>query len=67
MVKESMGFNEFYKESLRVLRITKKPDKIEFKTIVKVAGLGILLIGLIGFILHMVSQGIIRFFGNGGL
>ncbi|MBD3208836.1 protein translocase SEC61 complex subunit gamma [Candidatus Woesearchaeota archaeon] len=50
-----MGFKEFYKESLRVFRITKKPDKVEFKTVVKVSGLGILVIGLIGFIVHMVG------------
>ena len=43
----------FIMESLRVLKITKKPDAIEFKTIVKVSGLGILIIGLIGFIVQM--------------
>ena len=43
----------FIQESIRVLRITKKPDAIEFKTIVKVSGLGILIIGLIGFVVQM--------------
>ena len=43
----------FILECLRVLRITKKPDAIEFKTIVKVSGLGILIIGLIGFLVQM--------------
>ncbi|MBN1274793.1 protein translocase SEC61 complex subunit gamma [Candidatus Woesearchaeota archaeon] len=50
-----MGFKEFTKESMRVLRITKKPDKTEFKTIFKVSGLGILVIGLVGFVLSMVK------------
>lgn len=45
----------FIGECLRVLKITKKPDAIEFKTIVKVSGLGILIIGLIGFIIQMVK------------
>ncbi|MBS3113723.1 protein translocase SEC61 complex subunit gamma [Candidatus Woesearchaeota archaeon] len=45
----------FIMESLRVLKITKKPDAIEFKTIVKVSGLGILIIGLIGFIVQMIK------------
>jgi len=49
----------FYNESLRVLRITKKPDKFEFITIVKVSGLGIALIGLIGFVLTIAKQVII--------
>ena len=43
----------FIQESIRVLRVTKKPDAIEFKTIVKVSGLGILIIGLIGFVVQM--------------
>ncbi|MEK6983569.1 MAG: protein translocase SEC61 complex subunit gamma [Nanoarchaeota archaeon] len=43
----------FIGECLRVLKVTKKPDAIEFKTIVKVSGLGILIIGLIGFIVQM--------------
>ncbi|MBN2459486.1 protein translocase SEC61 complex subunit gamma [Candidatus Woesearchaeota archaeon] len=51
--------SEFWVECKRVLRITKKPDKQEYLTIVKVSGLGILAIGLIGFILHMIYQFII--------
>ncbi|MEK6892202.1 MAG: protein translocase SEC61 complex subunit gamma [Nanoarchaeota archaeon] len=43
----------FIGECIRVLRITKKPDATEYKTIVKVSGLGILVIGLLGFIIQM--------------
>ena len=45
----------FLQESLRVLKVTKKPDAIEFKTIVKVSGLGILIIGGLGFVIQMVK------------
>lgn len=45
---------EFVIECKRVLRVTKKPTNPEFKQIVKVSGLGILLIGLIGFLIQMV-------------
>ena len=45
----------FIQESLRVLKVTKKPDAIEFKTIVKVSGLGILIIGAIGFLVQLVK------------
>lgn len=48
-------FKLFCKECLRVLKITKKPDSFEFKTIVKAAGLGILIIGAIGFIIHLLK------------
>ncbi len=39
-----------------VLRVTKKPTKDEFKTIVKVSGLGIIIIGLIGFVVQIIKQ-----------
>jgi protein transport protein SEC61 subunit gamma-like protein len=44
----------FIIECSRVLRVTKKPNSFEFKTIVKVAGLGIIVIGLIGFLIQMI-------------
>ncbi|MBI3026684.1 protein translocase SEC61 complex subunit gamma [Candidatus Woesearchaeota archaeon] len=43
----------FVQESIRVLKITKKPDATEFKTIVKVSGIGMLVVGLIGFVIQM--------------
>jgi len=46
----------FSQECIRVLRVTKKPTQFEFKTIVKASGLGILIIGLIGFIIQMLRQ-----------
>ncbi len=46
----------FFTESRRVLRVTKKPSMEEFKIIVKVSGLGILIIGLVGFIINMTWQ-----------
>jgi protein transport protein SEC61 subunit gamma and related proteins len=48
-------FKRFIAECGRVLRITKKPDKVEFLTIVKVSALGIAVIGLIGFFLQMIK------------
>ena len=49
-------FKRFVIECRRVLKVTKKPTKIEFKTIVKVTGIGVLIIGLIGFIIQMANQ-----------
>jgi len=50
---------EFILESRRVLRVTRKPDSDELRTIVKVSGAGIILIGLIGFLLQLASQTLI--------
>ncbi len=49
-------FKSFVNECVRVLKVTRKPDKMEFRTIVKVSGLGMILIGLIGFIITMAKQ-----------
>lgn len=46
----------FALECLRVLKVTKKPSNMEFKTIVKVSALGIAIIGLIGFVIQMIRQ-----------
>ena len=46
----------FYRECVRVFKITKKPTKDEYKAILKVSGLGILLIGFIGFLVHFIDH-----------
>lgn len=53
---------DFWIQCKRVMRITKRPDKQEYWTIVKVSGLGILLIGFIGFVAHMIYQLIMMVF-----
>ena len=53
---EKLGrLKELFIESRRVLRVTKKPSGPEFSTIVKISGLGIMLIGLIGFIASLIG------------
>lgn len=50
-----MQFRSFIVECQRVLAVTKKPSGEEFKTVVKVAGMGILFIGLVGFIIMTIA------------
>jgi len=52
----STRMKSFYKECIRVLKITKKPSNAEFKTIVKVSGMGMAVIGLLGFLIQLVKQ-----------
>jgi protein transport protein SEC61 subunit gamma-like protein len=42
------------KQYIRILKLTRKPSKDEFLMISKVAGAGIVLIGIIGFIIYLV-------------
>ena len=53
-VQES--FDKFAKESKRVLRVARKPDGEEDTNFAKVTGIGIILIGLIGFIIVLIGQ-----------
>ena len=46
----------FLKETWRVLRITKRPNRDEFKNLVKVTGIGIAVIGGIGFVIFLIRQ-----------
>ncbi len=54
MNKESV--RAFLKQCERVLKVSKKPDNEEYKTVSKVTGVGIILIGLIGFVLTLLAQ-----------
>lgn len=56
-----LKFLAFCRECWRVLRVTKKPDRQEFITIVKISGLGILAVGALGFLITLVREGIVRF------
>ena len=47
---------KFYKETMRVLRITKKPSRSEFQNLTKVTGLGCAIIGALGFLIFLVKQ-----------
>jgi protein transport protein SEC61 subunit gamma-like protein len=50
-----MTLKSFARECWRVLKITKKPTKDEYQSIVKVTGIGILVIGMIGFIIQLIK------------
>ncbi len=54
-------FRSFTIQCIRVLKITKKPDREEYKMLVKVSGLGIAVIGMIGFLLHVIKVLILPF------
>lgn len=46
----------FLKQCERVLKVARKPDNEEYKTVSKVTGIGILVIGVIGFIIEILAQ-----------
>ena len=54
--KKPSKVRKFIKETMRVLRITKKPDRSEFQNLTKVTGLGCAIIGAIGFLIFILKQ-----------
>ncbi|HIH23462.1 TPA: protein translocase SEC61 complex subunit gamma [Candidatus Woesearchaeota archaeon] len=45
----------FIIQCARVLKVTRKPDRDEYRTLIKVSGLGIAVIGFLGFLLHVIK------------
>ncbi len=50
-------------EYKRVIKISKKPSKKEFEEVLKITGVGMILIGFIGFIIQLFVQLIEGVFG----
>ncbi len=53
-------FKSFLVECRRVWQLTKKPTKTELIAVVKVTGIGILIIGFIGFIINIFWQLVVQ-------
>ena len=52
--KESMA--SFIKQCQRVLRVSRKPDREEYLNVAKITGIGIIIIGVIGFVITIIGQ-----------
>ncbi len=52
--KESVS--RFIKMNQRVLRVARRPDREEFINVAKITGLGIIVIGVVGFIVSLIAQ-----------
>ena len=52
--KESMA--SFIKQCQRVLKVSKKPDREEYVNVAKVTAVGVIIIGVIGFVIILVAQ-----------
>ncbi len=46
----------FYNSSMRIFNVSRKPTTQEYKLMVKVTGVGIILIGLIGFFIKLLFE-----------
>jgi protein transport protein SEC61 subunit gamma-like protein len=46
----------FIKQCRRVLIVSKRPDMEEYQNVTKVTGIGVIIIGVIGFIISILAQ-----------
>jgi protein transport protein SEC61 subunit gamma-like protein len=51
---------EFLGQCKRVWQVTRKPDKEEIKLISKVSAIGIIIIGIVGFVISLVIEFILK-------
>lgn len=54
IVQTAESIGQIIRAHIRVLKLTKKPSREEFLTIAKVAGIGILAVGAIGFVIYVL-------------
>jgi len=50
-----IDISSFLNNAKRVLTLSKKPTKEEFWTVAKITGLGILLLGAIGYVMSSIK------------
>ena len=53
-VQES--FDKFIKDSKRVFKVSRKPDAKEYRELAKVVSIGVLIIGVIGFVIVLLGS-----------
>jgi len=55
-MKFTEKIKEFFSSSRRIISISQKPGKKEFWLMAKIIGLGIIIIGVIGFLIKLIMQ-----------
>ena len=48
--------DKFVKDSKRVLKVSRKPDAKEYRELAKVVSIGVLIIGVIGFVIVLLGS-----------
>lgn len=51
-----MDIASFFGSAIRVLQLSKKPSMEEFQVVAKVTGLGIIVIGAVGFAVELAKH-----------
>ena len=49
-------FDKFVKDSKRVLKVSRKPDAQEYRELAKVSAIGVVIIGVLGFVIVLLGS-----------
>ena len=49
-------FDKFVKDSKRVLKVSRKPDAQEYRELAKVSAIGVVIIGVVGFVIVLLGS-----------
>ena len=49
-----IGSSSFYRRALRILKLAKKPDRSEVFLVIKITAAGMIILGLIAFIIRFI-------------
>jgi len=55
-----VDFQGFVQSSTRIFNVSRKPSMQEYKVMAQVTGLGIIIVGFIGFLVKLLLEGIIK-------
>ncbi|OPY25730.1 MAG: preprotein translocase subunit SecE [Methanobacterium sp. PtaU1.Bin242] len=50
------SITRFIKMNQRVLKVAKRPDREEYLNVSKITGIGIIIIGVVGFVITLIAQ-----------
>lgn len=48
--------SRFIRQCRRVIYVSRRPDRDEYINVAKITGIGIIIIGVIGFIISLIAQ-----------
>ena len=48
--------DKFVKDSKRVLKVSRKPDAQEYRELAKVSAIGVVIIGVLGFVIVLLGS-----------
>jgi len=60
LVDTMVDIDSFVQSSMRIFNVSRKPDMQEYRVMAQITGLGIIIIGVVGFLVKLLMEGLIK-------